>query len=105
MFAMSDNDHHDSGHLAVWIKAPAMAQEILVHSNPARFFKPPYVGAKGWVGVRLEGKVNWKELAGILKDGYELSLPRKRRAGAQSGSGLAKISALPNARRRRIKSN
>ena len=47
MFAMTDNDHHHSGHVAVWIKAPPEVQLILVNSNPARFFVPPYVGAKG----------------------------------------------------------
>ena len=41
MFAMTDNDHHQSGHQAVWIKAPAMVQEILINSDPDKFFKPP----------------------------------------------------------------
>ncbi len=48
MFAMTDNNHHDSGHVAVWVKAPAMVQEILVNSDPNRFFIPPYMGKKGW---------------------------------------------------------
>jgi hypothetical protein len=77
MFAMTDNDHHDSGHVAVWVKAPPMVQEILVGSAPARFFKPPYVGHKGWVGVRLDVKVDWGELAAILKDGYLMSAPNR----------------------------
>jgi hypothetical protein len=77
MFAMTDNDHHDSGHVAVWVKAPPMVQEILVGSAPARFFKPPYVGHKGWVGVRLDVKVDWGELAAILKDGYLMSAPKR----------------------------
>jgi hypothetical protein len=77
MFAMTDNDHHNSGHVAVWIKAPAMVQEILVGSDPKRFFKPPYVGPKGWVGVRLDVKVRWDELAAILNDGYQMSAPKR----------------------------
>src|SRR6266478_7244681 len=68
MFAMTDHNHHNSGHIAVWVKAPPMVQEVLIGSAPARFFKPPYVGHKGWVGVRLDSKVDWQELAGILKD-------------------------------------
>ena len=80
MFAMTDNNHHKSGHVAVWVKAPAMAQEILINSDPQRFFKPPYMGHKGWVGVRLEGKLDWSHLAAILKDGYEMSLPMKKSA-------------------------
>jgi predicted DNA-binding protein (MmcQ/YjbR family) len=78
MFAMTDNNHHQSGHVAVWVKAPAMAQEILIKSDPQRFFKPPYMGHKGWVGVRLESKADWEQIAAILKDGYQLSLPAKR---------------------------
>ncbi len=85
MFAMTDNDHHGSGHFAVWVKAPAMAQEILIKTDPRRFFKPPYMGHKGWVGVRLDGAVDWDELAGILRDGHRLSIPasKKTRAATQ----------------------
>jgi hypothetical protein len=50
MFAMTDNNHHESRHEAVWIKAPAMVQEILINSDPGKFFKPPYLGPKGRVG-------------------------------------------------------
>jgi len=77
MFAMTDNNHHNSGHVAVWVKAPPMVQEILVKSDSRRFFVPPYMGPKGWVGVRLDRQVNWGEVAGILKDGYLMSAPKK----------------------------
>jgi hypothetical protein len=77
MFAMTDNNHHNSGHVAVWVKAPPMVQEILVKSDRGRFFVPPYVGPKGWVGVRLDDQANWDEVAGILKDGYLMSAPKK----------------------------
>jgi predicted DNA-binding protein (MmcQ/YjbR family) len=79
MFAMTDNNHHQSGHQAIWVKAPAMVQEILINSDPGRFFKPPYLGPKGWVGVRLDDGTNWDELAALLTDGYRLSV-RKRPA-------------------------
>ncbi len=92
MFAMTDNDHHHSGHVAVWIKAPPMVQEILTGSAPARFFKPPYMGSKGWVGVRLDAGTDWDELAAILKDGYLMSAPKKLRGAsvapaASTGAG------------------
>ena len=77
MFAMTDNNHHNSGHIAVWVKAPPMVQEILVKSDSRCFFVPPYMGPKGWVGVRLDDQVNWGEVAGILKDGYLMSAPKK----------------------------
>ena len=75
MFAMTDNDHHKSGHLAVWVMAPPTVQETLIRSMPKRFFNPPYVGVKGWVGVRLDSSVDWDELAAILWDGYLMSAP------------------------------
>ena len=84
MFAMTDNNHHQSGHVAVWVKAPAMAQEILVGSDPKRFFIPPYMGKQGWIGVRLDYEVNWDELAEILKDGCQMSSPKRPRARAQT---------------------
>ena len=91
MFAMTDNNHHDSGHIAVWVKASAMVQEILINSDPERFFKPPYVGHKGWVGVRLQGKVDWDAVADILRDGYVMSAPPKARAAAPSGTAKGDI--------------
>ena len=77
MFAMTDNNHHNSGHVAVWVKAPAMVQEILVNSDPKRFFVPPYMGKSGWVGVRIDRTVKWDQLAAILNDGHQLSAPKK----------------------------
>jgi predicted DNA-binding protein (MmcQ/YjbR family) len=100
MFAMTDSNHHDSGHIAVWVKAPPMVQEILVHADAKRFFVPPYVGPKGWVGVRLDYKVDWEELGEILKDGYMLSAPKKLRAGMQSADGDQAPAAVRRAKRR-----
>jgi predicted DNA-binding protein (MmcQ/YjbR family) len=93
MFAMTDNNHHNSGHIAVWVKAPAMVQEILISSDPKKFFKPPYMGPKGWVGVKLQGKVDWAEVAGILGDGYRMSLPGK--SSAASSAKVKRASAKP----------
>lgn len=87
MFAMTDNNHHDSGRIAVWVKAPPMVQEILVNADAKRFFIPPYVGAKGWVGVRLDYKIDWDELGEILKDGYLMSAPKRLRERLQPLSG------------------
>ncbi len=90
MFAMTDDNHHDSGRVAVWCKAPLMVQEILVNSDPERFFRPPYVGHKGWVGVRLDVKVDWDELANIVADSYRMTAPKRLWAPANpSGQGAA----------------
>lgn len=102
MFAMTDNNHHDSGRIAVWIKAPPMVQEILVNADAKRFFVPPYVGPKGWVGVRLDYKVDWDELGEILKDGYLMSAPKKLRALV--GPAQNDDAATPSAKQRKKKS-
>src|SRR5579862_9107686 len=54
MFLMFVDDHHADGNLAVWCKSTLDEQRRLVAENPARFFVPPYVGVKGWVGVRVD---------------------------------------------------
>ena len=95
MFAMTDNNHHGSGHVAVWVKAPAMVQEILVGSDPKRFFVPPYIGKQGWVGVLIDYRVKWDQVAAVLKDGYLLSMPKKMRATA-SGAVVGKSSSRPS---------
>ena len=77
MFAMYTNDHHGDGIVGIWCKAPPGVQEILVGANPKRFFRPPYVGHKGWVGVRLDGKIDWEEVADILEDAYRMTAPKR----------------------------
>jgi hypothetical protein len=73
----TDCNHHKSGHLAVWITAPPTVQEIRIRSTPDGFFRPPYIGAKRWVGVLLDARTDRKELAGILHDGYVMSAPAR----------------------------
>lgn len=77
IFAMFQNDHHGDGRVAIWCKAPAGAQELLVGSDPARFFVPPYVGHHGWIGVRLERNVDWDEIADLVADAYRLTAPKR----------------------------
>jgi hypothetical protein len=76
-FANFDNNHHQAGRIAVWLAAPPGAQEILVDADPVRFFRPPYVGHRGWLGVRLDVDVDWDGLAGLLEDAYRLVAPKK----------------------------
>ena len=84
MFAMTNN-HPDAGGLVeIWIKAPQMVQEILVGAAPETFFKPPYVGPKGWVGVRLDKKADWEQVAELLRDGLEMSQPAKRKTAVRA---------------------
>jgi hypothetical protein len=79
LFAMyaAENNHHGGGRPAVWVKASRTSQDLMVHTAPKRFFVPPYVGPSGWVGVWLDGKVDWEELSGLLRDAYRLTAPKR----------------------------
>jgi predicted DNA-binding protein (MmcQ/YjbR family) len=58
-------------------KAPRGSQHVLVNADPKRFYVPPYVGHKGWVGVRLEGRPDWDEIAKIVERSYRLVAPKR----------------------------
>lgn len=80
VFVMFANHHHDD-RVAFWCAAPAGAQKAMIESDPERFFRPPYVGHRGWLGVRLDVDVDWDEVARIVGDGYamiEATTPRAR---------------------------
>lgn len=81
LFAMyaGAHNHHGAGRPAVWCKAAPGNQALMVRAAPERFFVPPYVGPSGWVGVRLDGAVDWAELAELLCDSYRLVAPKRLR--------------------------
>jgi hypothetical protein len=78
------DDHHGDGRLAIWCAAPEGVQTTLVDAEPHRFFRPPYVGHRGWLGVRLDVEVDWDEVAGIVADAYRLVAPRALARQAES---------------------
>jgi predicted DNA-binding protein (MmcQ/YjbR family) len=67
----------DGDRLAVWVKAPPGAQQVLVGADAERFFAPPYLGGRGWVGVRLHGRPDWEEIAALVRRSYRLVAPRR----------------------------
>jgi hypothetical protein len=69
-FLMVLDDHHGDGRFAIWCAAGAGVQELLVAADPERFFRPPYVGHRGWIGFRLDRGVDRDELAGIVEDAF-----------------------------------
>jgi len=73
MFAMYANNHHNDGRIAAWCKAPLGFQSMMIEQAPERFFVPPYVGVNGWVGVRLDLKVDWKEVASVVEQAYRMA--------------------------------
>jgi hypothetical protein len=76
-FVMYLDNHHGDGRLALWCAAPPEVQPALVREEPGRFFVPPYVGGRGWLGVRLDVEVDWDEVAGIVEDAYRTVAPKR----------------------------
>jgi hypothetical protein len=77
-FAYFTNDHHGDGRLALIVKPPRGEQEALVLSEPDRFFVPPYLGHRGWVGLWLDGgPVDWTEVRELFVESYCRTAPKK----------------------------
>lgn len=75
-FVMFANHHHDD-RLAFWCAAPDGAQEMLVGNDPERFFVPPYVGHRGWLGVYLDVPADWDQIADLVVDAYRAVAPKR----------------------------
>ena len=70
------SDHHHDDRLGFWCAAPVGVQEELVSTEPDRFFRPPYVGHRGWLGVYLDVPVDWDEIAAIVTEAYRVIAPK-----------------------------
>ena len=79
VFVVNVNVDKAAQRILVVVKMPAQpgVQGALVDEEPHRFFVPPYVGHRGWIGVRLDVDVDWDEIAGIVDDAYRLVAPKK----------------------------
>ena len=78
-------DHHHDDRLAFWCAAPEGAQDVLVGSEPERFFRPPYVGVRGWLGVYLDVPVDWGLIADLVADAYCMVAPKRLLAQVDPG--------------------
>jgi hypothetical protein len=76
-FVMYLDNHHGDGRLAIWAAAPEGMQDMLVNAAPEHYFVPPYVGHRGWIGVRLDKGIDWNEVAGVVEDAYLTVAPKK----------------------------
>jgi hypothetical protein len=76
VYVMFVDNHHNDGHVAVWLPAPPGIQSLLIGGAPEKFFKPPYVGVKGWIGVELD-QVSDEELAFHIHEGWKLIAPKR----------------------------
>jgi len=76
IFAMR-HSLHEVGRWSVWFKAPPGVQQLVVGNDEKRFFVPPYVGSKGWIGAYLDVQQDWVELAELIDESYRMTAPRK----------------------------
>jgi hypothetical protein len=88
LFAMyaADSNHHGAGRSSVWIKATKGNQSLMLSAQPDRFFKPPYVGPSGWIGVYLDRSPDWDEVGELLRDGWRMTAPKKLIASSDERS-------------------
>ena len=76
VFAMFSNNHHNDGHIAVTVPAAIGIQEMLIEKSSKKFYRPPYVGVRGWVGIEL-GRIGDKELALHIQEAWRIIAPAK----------------------------
>jgi hypothetical protein len=81
VFAMFSNNHHNDGHIAVLCPAPLGMQAVLIEAEPKKFYKPPYVGVRGWIGINLD-KVRDEELTSHLSQAWRMIATEKIQTAA-----------------------
>jgi len=75
------------GRVSVWFKAPEGSQLVLTEADPDVFFVPPYVGSKGWVGMRLDDNPDWDETESLMRRSYSMIAPKRLAARLEEGTG------------------
>jgi hypothetical protein len=79
VFAMFSNNHHNDGHISVVVPAPPGVQLMLIEGSPQKFYRPPYVGGAGWIGIEL-AQVDDQELEFHIREAWRLIAPKKLQA-------------------------
>ena len=82
VFAMFANNHHDDGHVAVWLPAGPGAQDAMIEEAPQIYFRPPYVGPAGWIGVELS-RVDDDQLGALIREAFQLSAAKDRKTSGR----------------------
>jgi hypothetical protein len=85
VFAMFANNHHDDGHVAVWLPAGAGVQEAVIEEAPEVYFRPPYVGSDGWIGVELS-RVDDDQLGALIREAFKMVVAKDRATGSRKAS-------------------
>ena len=99
---MFSNNHHSDGHVAVVVPAAIGIQAALIKASPEKFYRPPYVGVRGWVGIEMD-QVSDEELALHIKEAWKLIAPPKLQAEIDDPSGVTQTVSLRTLGRRRTR--
>jgi hypothetical protein len=89
IFVMFADNHHNDGHIAVWLPVPSGLQTTLMETAPETFFKPPYVGVRGWVGIELD-QISDKDLTFHIQVAWELIAPKRLLSSSLSEKELVR---------------
>jgi predicted DNA-binding protein (MmcQ/YjbR family) len=95
-FAMYAVNHHGDGRIALWLNAFPGSQELHVEAEPAHFFVPPYVGPRGWLGVRLDRGLAWPRIAALVREAYEKAAPEPLRSRIGKTPPLSAPGKMPS---------
>src|SRR5262245_31081668 len=85
VFAMFSNNHHGDGHIAVWLPMGPGVQEALIEEAPSIYYRPPYVGVAGWIGVELS-EVDDDQLGALIREAFQLMAAKDRATGTRKSS-------------------
>jgi hypothetical protein len=77
VFTMFANNHHNDGHIAAWLSAAPGLQAALIKASPKTYFRPPYVGAAGWIGIELS-EISDEDLAAHILDAWQMIASKKK---------------------------
>jgi predicted DNA-binding protein (MmcQ/YjbR family) len=88
VFAMLDHRHHGAARVSVYVPAPDGLQETLVGNEPERYWVPPYVGHRGWIGVFIDGDVDWQMVEELVREGYHRGITSSRHAASRASSAV-----------------
>ena len=97
VFVMFANNHHNDGHIAVWLPVPPDFQDGLIETFPTVFFKPPYVGARGWIGIELD-RISDQDLSFHIQTAWELIAPKRLLSNVGTLTGPTKPSPKRSAK-------
>jgi hypothetical protein len=101
VFAMFADNHHGDGHVAAWIPAAPGVQAALIEEAPDRYFRPPYVGVGGWIGVEL-AKVDDEQLGALIREAFRLMEAKAMASGRSKSSRPARATRGGPARTKHI---